>query len=110
MVLTRSTFNYKPRPRSDEALLARIREIALTRVRHGYWRIYACSGGKVGMSITSAYTGSTSLKGSISGVSGLVATGQQLTAWNGLRKSDRTRPGVWTSWPMRSSTGGDSAP
>jgi putative transposase len=40
VVLARSTFNYKPRPRSDEALLARIREITLTRVRYGYWRIY----------------------------------------------------------------------
>lgn len=29
---TRSTFGYEPRPRTDEALLARIREIALTRV------------------------------------------------------------------------------
>lgn len=40
MVLARSTFNYKPRPKNDEAILARIREIALTRVRYGYWRIY----------------------------------------------------------------------
>lgn len=40
MVLARSTFRYEPRPRNDEALLARIREIALTRVRYGYWRIY----------------------------------------------------------------------
>lgn len=40
MVLARSTFNYKPRPKNDEALLARIHEIALTRVRYGYWRIY----------------------------------------------------------------------
>jgi putative transposase len=38
--LARSTFHYKPQPRTDEALLARIREIALTRVRYGYWRIY----------------------------------------------------------------------
>jgi len=40
VVLARSTFNYTPRPRNDDALVARIREIALTRVRYGYWRIY----------------------------------------------------------------------
>jgi putative transposase len=40
VVLARSTFNYKARPKNDEAILARIREIALTRVRYGYWRIY----------------------------------------------------------------------
>ena len=40
VVLARSTFQYQPRPRTDEALVARIREIALTRVRYGYWRIY----------------------------------------------------------------------
>ncbi len=40
VLLARSTFHYRPRPRCDEAPLARIREIALTRVRYGYWRIY----------------------------------------------------------------------
>lgn len=40
VALARSTFNYTPRPRTDDALVARIREIALTRVRYGYWRIY----------------------------------------------------------------------
>lgn len=39
-MLARSTFRYEPRPRQDEALVARIREIALTRVRYGYWRVY----------------------------------------------------------------------
>ena len=40
ILLARSTFRYEPRPRTDEALLARIREIALTRVRYGYERIH----------------------------------------------------------------------
>lgn len=40
VLLARSTFRYTPRPSTDEALVARIREIALTRVRYGYWRIY----------------------------------------------------------------------
>jgi putative transposase len=40
VMLARSTFNYTPRPRNDDALARRIREIALTRVRYGYWRIY----------------------------------------------------------------------
>lgn len=38
--LARSTFRYTPRPSTDEAIIARIREIAMTRVRYGYWRIY----------------------------------------------------------------------
>jgi len=40
VMLARSRFNYTPRPRSDDALVACIREIALKRVRYGYWRIY----------------------------------------------------------------------
>lgn len=40
VVLARSTYRYRPRPRRDEALAARIREIALTRVRYGYQRIH----------------------------------------------------------------------
>lgn len=39
-MLARSTFNYKGKPSDDAVLIARIREIALTRVRYGYWRIY----------------------------------------------------------------------
>jgi putative transposase len=38
--VARSTYRYEPRPRSDEALQMRIREIALSRVRYGFWRIY----------------------------------------------------------------------
>lgn len=39
--LARSTYRYTPRPKpTDPALLARIQEIAQTRVRYGYWRIY----------------------------------------------------------------------
>lgn len=40
VLLARSTFAYKRRPSDDAVLIARIREIALTRVRYGYWRIY----------------------------------------------------------------------
>ena len=33
-------YYYEPRGRADEPLRSRIREIAITRVRYGYWRIY----------------------------------------------------------------------
>jgi len=39
-MLARSTFRYQPVERNDEPLRARIREIAMTRVRYGFWRIY----------------------------------------------------------------------
>ncbi len=39
-VLASSTFRYIPVPDKDEALRARIREIAETRVRYGFWRVY----------------------------------------------------------------------
>lgn len=38
--LSRSTLRYQPKPSVNEAISARIREIAETRVRYGYWRIY----------------------------------------------------------------------
>lgn len=40
MLLSRSTLRYQPKPSVNEAISARIREIAETRVRYGYWRIY----------------------------------------------------------------------
>ena len=40
MLLARSTFNYQPVEKNDEPLRLRIREIALTRVRYGFWRIF----------------------------------------------------------------------
>ncbi len=40
MQLSRSTLRYRPRPSVNEAVSARIREIAATRIRYGYWRIY----------------------------------------------------------------------
>lgn len=40
VLLARGTFEYKPKPKNDEALRAWIREIVLTRVRYGFWRIY----------------------------------------------------------------------
>lgn len=40
VLLARGTFQYKPKPKNDEALRGRIREIALTRVRYGFWRIF----------------------------------------------------------------------
>lgn len=40
MLLARSTFSYHPVEKNDEPLRLRIREIALTRVRYGFWRIY----------------------------------------------------------------------
>ena len=39
-MLARSTFHYRPTHKDDQVLIGRIREIALTRVRYGYWRIY----------------------------------------------------------------------
>ena len=41
VLLSRSTLRYTPRPSVNDAIAARIREIAETRVRYGYWRIYA---------------------------------------------------------------------
>jgi putative transposase len=40
VLLSRSTLRYRPRPSVNEAIAARIREIASTRIRYGYWRIY----------------------------------------------------------------------
>lgn len=40
VVLDRSTYRYTPRPSTDEVLVARMRDIAMTRVRYGFWRIY----------------------------------------------------------------------
>ena len=40
MLLARSIFNYHPVEKNDEPLRLRIREIALTRVRYGFWRIF----------------------------------------------------------------------
>lgn len=40
VLLDRSTYRYTPRPSTDEPLAARMRDIALTRVRYGFWRIY----------------------------------------------------------------------
>jgi putative transposase len=41
VLLARSTFRYTPRPSPvNHALASRMREIALTRVRYGMWRIY----------------------------------------------------------------------
>ena len=40
VLLSRSTLRYQPRPSVNDAIAARIREIAQTRVRYGYWRIY----------------------------------------------------------------------
>ena len=39
-MLARSTFCYKPTKKDDVVLMACIRDIALTRVRYGFWRIY----------------------------------------------------------------------
>ena len=39
-VLARSTFRYRPVEPDDEPLRARIREIAMSRVRYGFWRTY----------------------------------------------------------------------
>jgi len=40
VLLARATFQYKPKPKNDEVLRGRIREIAMTRVRYGFWRIF----------------------------------------------------------------------
>jgi len=39
-MLARTTFCYKPTKKDDAVLMGRIRDIALTRVRYGFWRIY----------------------------------------------------------------------
>lgn len=39
--LSHSVWYYKPQPRDDKHLRMRIREIAETRLRYGFWRIYA---------------------------------------------------------------------
>ena len=40
MLISRTSFYYRPHPRDDTAERARIREIAETRVRYGMWRIH----------------------------------------------------------------------
>ncbi len=40
LMLSRSVWYYKPKVRNDEALIIRMKEIAQTRVRYGFWRIY----------------------------------------------------------------------
>lgn len=40
LTLARTTLQYRPRPGDDAPLAARIREIALSRVRYGFWRIH----------------------------------------------------------------------
>lgn len=40
VVLASSTFRCIPVPDKDEALRAHIREVAETRVRYGFWRVY----------------------------------------------------------------------
>src|SRR5690606_24711396 len=40
LLLARTTLQYRPRPGDDAPLAARIREIALSRVRYGFWRIH----------------------------------------------------------------------
>jgi putative transposase len=40
VALARSTFRYEPVPEKNVALRMRIRELAMTRVRYGMWRIY----------------------------------------------------------------------
>lgn len=40
VLLARGSLDYKPKPKNDEVLRGRIQEIALTRVRYGFWRIY----------------------------------------------------------------------
>ena len=40
MELSRATYFYKPKPRDDEALRLRIRELAAKRIRFGYRRIH----------------------------------------------------------------------
>lgn len=39
-MLARETYRYSPVPDKNTALRARIREIAETRVRYGFWRVY----------------------------------------------------------------------
>jgi putative transposase len=39
-MLSKSVFYYKHKGRNDEFLRMRIKEIAATRVRYGFWRIY----------------------------------------------------------------------
>lgn len=36
----RSSWCYKPKEKNDSVLISRMREIAQTRVRYGFWRIY----------------------------------------------------------------------
>lgn len=40
MMISRSSYYYKPHPRDDRAERKRIREIAETRIRYGMWRIH----------------------------------------------------------------------
>ena len=39
-MVARSTIHYTPRKREDRAVRKRIREIAETRVRYGFWRVH----------------------------------------------------------------------
>lgn len=39
-MLSKSVFYYKHKSRNDEFLRMRAKEIAATRVRYGFWRIY----------------------------------------------------------------------
>jgi len=40
LMFHRSSWYYKPKERDDLVLLNRMKEIAQTRVRYGFWRIY----------------------------------------------------------------------
>ncbi len=87
MLLDWTTYRYEPRPRTDEALVARIREIAMTRVRYGFWRIYAL----LRREIISGFTASTSSKGSICAIERVPIDS------NGSTRSVRTSAGAWIS-------------
>jgi putative transposase len=61
--LGRSVFYYKPDRRDDSLLRMLINEIAKTRIRYGFWRIYILLKREGLQTITNVFTGSIGRKG-----------------------------------------------
>ena len=104
MLLARFTFNYQPVQKNDEPLRLRIRDIAMTRVRYDFWRIYTLirrEGWKVNHKrVYRLYK----LEGLNLRSKRPVVIVPPRTVWTGLFPIECTKAGVWILWPINSST------
>lgn len=98
MSLSPGMYYYRPQGRQDKPLRGRIREIAIKRVRYGYWRIYILLRREACRTTTSGCTGRWGLTFERS-----VRIGQDPVpiVWNVLRTLVYTRYGAWISSAMR---------